>query len=379
MSTVPKELDPGALHPITAPQPSETIAPRGSFYIPSLDGIRAISFFIVFVAHAGFGEIIPGGFGVTIFFVLSGFLITTLLRMEFAKHGDIRLGSFYLRRVFRILPPLYIALLFGAVLAHFDTVRPGVPFLGTLMQCLQVSNYHQIFTRAPIILPGSGVLWSLAVEEHFYLIFPIVYLWMCRHLSVRRQVILLLSLCAAALAWRYALRYAFNATTLRTFMATDTRFDSILVGSIFAIVANPTLRDPVSSRIIQRMKWILPLAFGLLISTLVIRNGNFRETLRYTLQGVALVPIFIAAIHYQASPVVRFLNLPFVRFLGVLSYILYLCHFMILIRVGEAIHVNLYLQAILSLVLSLAFASAVHYGVERPLGRIRKKLSEASS
>jgi peptidoglycan/LPS O-acetylase OafA/YrhL len=147
LSTIAKELDAGALHPITAPQPTDTIAPKGSLYIPSLDGIRAISFFIVFVAHAGFGEIVPGGFGVTVFFVLSGFLITTLLRMEFAKHGDIRLGSFYLRRVFRILPPLYIALLLGAVLAHFDTIRPGVPFLGTLMQCLQVSNYHQIFTR----------------------------------------------------------------------------------------------------------------------------------------------------------------------------------------------------------------------------------------
>ncbi len=379
MSTIAKELDAGALHPITAPQPTDTIAPKGSLYIPSLDGIRAISFFIVFVAHAGFGEIVPGGFGVTVFFVLSGFLITTLLRMEFAKHGDIRLGSFYLRRVFRILPPLYIALLLGAVLAHFDTIRPGVPFLGTLMQCLQVSNYHQIFTRVPVILPGSGVLWSLAVEEHFYLIFPIAYLWMCRRLPVRRQVVLLLGLCVAALAWRYTLRYAFHANALRTFMATDTRFDSILLGSIFAIIANPTLHDPLSSRIIQRMKWMLPLAFALLIFTLVFRNDNFRETLRYTLQGMALVPIFIAAIHYQKSPVVRFLNLPVVRFLGVLSYVLYLCHFMILIRVGESIHVNIYLQTIISLAFALVFATAVHYGVERPLGRIRKKLSEASS
>jgi peptidoglycan/LPS O-acetylase OafA/YrhL len=374
-----KELDAGALHPVSAHQPTDTIAPKGSFYIPSLDGIRAISFFIVFVAHAGFGEVIPGGFGVTIFFVLSGFLITTLLRMEFARHGDIRLGSFYLRRVFRILPPLYLAILFGCVLAHFDTVQPGVPFLGTLMQCLQVSNYHQIFDAPAIMLPGSGVLWSLAVEEHFYLIFPIVYLWMCRHLPVRRQVILLLSLCAVVLAWRYVLRYAFHASDLRTFMATDTRFDSILLGSVFAIIANPTLRDPMSNWIIERMKWILPVAFALLASTLLLRDDNFRETLRYTLQGLALLPIFIAAIHYQKSPVVRFLNLPTVRFLGVLSYVLYLCHFMILVRVGESIHVNLYLQAVISFALALVFASAVHYGVERPLGRIRKKLSEASN
>lgn len=379
MSTIIKEVDPGALHPAGTRQPPDTIVPSGSFYIPSLDGIRAISFFIVFVAHAGFGEVIPGGFGVTVFFVLSGFLITTLLRMEFAKHGDIRLGSFYLRRVFRILPPLYIALLLGACLAHFDTLRPGVPFWGTLMQCLQVSNYEQINSRLPDIMPGTGVLWSLAVEEHFYLVFPLFYLWMCRRLTVRKQVWLLVSLCGAAFAWRGVLRYAFHASDLRTFMGTDTRFDSILVGSIFAVVANPTLRDPLSGWIIQRIRWILPLAFALLISTLVVRNGNFRETLRYTLQGLALVPIFIATIHFQKSPVVRLLNLPTVRFLGVISYVLYLCHFMILVRVSESIHVNLYLQALISLSLSVVFASAVHYWIERPLGRVRKKLSAAST
>ena len=378
VSTIAKDLDAGALHPISAHQPPDTIAPKGSFYIPSLDGFRAISFFIVFVAHAGFGDIIPGGFGVTVFFVLSGFLITTLLRMEFAKHGDIRLGSFYLRRFFRILPPLYIALLLGALLAHFDVSQPGVPFMGTLMQCLQVSNYHQIFGHGAI-LPGSGVLWSLAVEEHFYLIFPLFYLWMCRRLTVRAQVTLLLSVCAAVLLWRCYLRYVDHVGLIRTFMATDTRFDSILLGSVFAIVANPTLRDPLSSRIIQRMQWVLPLAFALLFSTFLVRNDNFRETLRYTLQCIALIPIFIAAIHYQKSPVVRFLNLPVVRFMGVLSYVLYLCHFMFLVRIGESVHASIYVQDLLALTASILFASAVHYWVERPLGRVRKRLSEATT
>src|SRR5713101_6087815 len=91
-------------------RPRESIAPPVSLYIPSLDGIRAISFFLVFFSHAGLGGIVPGGFGVSVFFLLSGFLITTLLRAEFARYQRISLGSFYLRRVLRILPPLYITL-----------------------------------------------------------------------------------------------------------------------------------------------------------------------------------------------------------------------------------------------------------------------------
>ena len=78
------------------------------FYIPSLDGLRAVSILIVFVSHAGLDSV-PGGFGVTIFFFLSGYLITTLLRREFEADGTIGLGQFYWRRAWRILPPMYAA------------------------------------------------------------------------------------------------------------------------------------------------------------------------------------------------------------------------------------------------------------------------------
>jgi peptidoglycan/LPS O-acetylase OafA/YrhL len=80
------------------PTSGESIVPKGGLYIPSLDGIRAISFFLVFFAHAGLGKVlVPGGFGVTIFFLLSGFLITTLLRMEYLRYKRISLKDFYLR------------------------------------------------------------------------------------------------------------------------------------------------------------------------------------------------------------------------------------------------------------------------------------------
>jgi len=355
----------------------DTIAAPGSFYIPSLDGIRALSFLLVFVAHAGLGDYIPGGFGVSVFFLLSGYLITTLLRMEYSRYREISLRSFYLRRVFRILPPLYIVLALGALLSHFDKSGPGIPLLGTLSQIFQVSNYYQIYSTLAPTIPGSGVLWSLAVEEHFYLIFPVLYLWMLRRFSAARQALVLLCLCGAALLWRCLLIYGLHADFNRTFFATDTRFDSILFGCIIAIVLNPMLNDPLYSALLRHMRWLLPVSTLLLLATFLTRNDEFRETFRYSLQGVALTPLFIAAIQYRSSPLVRFLNLGSVRFLGVLSYSLYLCHYIILTSIHDAWNGNQILIAILAFCAALLVATLIHYWVERPCARIRKRLSKA--
>jgi peptidoglycan/LPS O-acetylase OafA/YrhL len=369
------ELTVNPIH--AAVPPHETITPTGNLYIPSLDGIRAVSFFLVFFSHVGFGDIVPGGFGVSIFFLLSGFLITTLLRTEFAYQGRISLGNFYLRRVLRILPPLYMTLALAMVLTLIGKGRSAIPLPGTFAQVLQVANYYQIWASDPRIMPGSGVLWSLAVEEHFYLIFPLLYIWMSSRLPVRRQTVLLLALCAAALVWRCVLHFHFHADDIRTNFGTDTRFDSILLGCVFAIIANPVLHDPLHEWLLGRMKWLLPLCVAVLLGTFLYRSESFRETLRYTLQGLALIPLFIAAIQYQKSWPVLLLNLPFVRFLGVLSYSLYLCHAIILEGIASAWTANLAVRGGVSLVCAFCFASAVHYWIERPCTRIRKRLSKA--
>ena len=359
------------------------MAPAASPYIPSLDGIRALSFLLVFLAHAGLGEVlIPGGFGVTVFFVLSGFLITTLLRLEFARSGRISLGAFYLRRVLRILPPLYITLVF-AMVVHRLGGHPGIPVAGTLAQALQVSNYYQIYASPSVTIPGTDVFWSLAIEEHFYLLFPLLYLWMCGRLPAGRQAVLLLGLCVAVLAWRCLLHFHFHAGLTRVYYGTDTRFDALLFGCVFAIIASPVLRDPLHDWLLRRTFWLLPLCLIVLLGTFLVRDAAFRDTLRYTLQGVALIPLFIAAIHYRKSWPVRFLNLPLVRFVGVLSYSLYLCHSIIIYQcnmlvargaIGKWV-VGPVLIGVVSLAVSLCFAILVYYGVERPCARLRKQLS----
>ena len=251
-----------------------------------------------------------------------------------------------------------------------------IPIPGTIAQILQVFNYYQIYADPPTFLPGTGVLWSLAVEEHFYLVFPLLYACMCPRLSVRGQSFLLLALCGVALVWRCVLHYFnFHDSFDHTYMATDARFDSILFGCVFAVAANPVLDDPLYRRTLRAMKWLLPVSVAVLLATFLVRNESFRETLRYTVQGLSLIPIFMAAIYYQKSWPVKFLNLPLVRFLGVLSYTLYLCHSIIMESIGSVLTTSPVLSSAASLVCALVFAVLVHYGIELPATRLRKRLS----
>jgi peptidoglycan/LPS O-acetylase OafA/YrhL len=363
-----------------AVRPGESIVPKGGLYIPSLDGIRAVSFFLVFFAHAGLGKVlVPGGFGVTIFFLLSGFLITTLLRLEYSRFKSISLKDFYLRRALRILPPLYVTLALSVLLVTLGKVSTGIPIAATLSQALQYANYYQIYAENPVSMPGTGVFWSLAVEEHFYLLFPLIYVWMCPRLSNTRQALVLLILCAVALAWRCLLFFHFHSSFDRIYLATDTRFDSILLGCVLAIAASPVLRDPLHELLVTQMRWLVPVSLAVLLATFLWRGEGFRSTFRYTLQGVALMPLLIAAIRFQDSLAVRILNLPWVRFLGVLSYSLYLCHSIILEAIIRTTARGPVFIGAAGVICALIFATFVHYVVERPCTRVRKRLSRVLS
>ena len=139
---------------------------KGAFHIPSLDGLRAVSFGIVFVAHAGLEHFVPGGFGVTVFFFLSGFLITTLMRTEFEKSGTLSLKAFYLRRVLRILPPFYFVLSVATALTGLAILGGTLDRQAVAAQFLHYANYWIVAHGYSGQALGTGVYWSLAVEEH---------------------------------------------------------------------------------------------------------------------------------------------------------------------------------------------------------------------
>src|ERR1700691_436129 len=116
--------------------------PADSGKIPSLDGVRAVSFLIVFLAHAGLDRIVPGRLGVDIFFLLSGYLITLLLLREHAKTGAISLKLFYMRRALRIFPPMYAILGTTLALLWFSHQMAGITRAGLYSQLFYYQNYN---------------------------------------------------------------------------------------------------------------------------------------------------------------------------------------------------------------------------------------------
>src|SRR5262245_11036580 len=122
---------------------------------------------IVFLAHAGLGDRIPGGFGVTVFFFLSGYLVTTLLRMEHDRHASVSLRAFYLRRVLRIWPPFYTVLTFAMLLTISGLLPGELEFRPVFAQWMHFANYWIVLNGYDGLAAGTVVYWSLAVEEHF--------------------------------------------------------------------------------------------------------------------------------------------------------------------------------------------------------------------
>lgn len=346
-------------------------------HIPSLDGLRAVSFLLVFVAHAGLEKYVPGGFGVTIFFFLSGFLITTLLRGEFERHAFINLRHFWLRRTLRILPPFYLVLV-ASILVSLLWDPPGTlnpP--AVLSQALQYTNYWVIghgFEGQP---KGTGVYWSLAVEEHFYLVFPWLFIALQKgRFSARGQALTLWALCALVLLWRAYLVFHDHASLNRTYMASDTRVDSILFGCALAVWNNPVL-DEVA---LDERRWkslYTPAAVLILVACLFTRGDAFRETLRYSLQGIALTVLFIAAIRYHRWAPFAWLNHRLMIFIGLLSYSLYLLHLAVLMRMEQALPaLDPVVRAVLALGLAVGLAYAIYLTIEKPAARLRRRLSE---
>jgi peptidoglycan/LPS O-acetylase OafA/YrhL len=345
---------------------------KPGFRIVSLDGIRAVAALIVFVSHNGLEELIPGGFGVSIFFFLSGYLICTLLRMEYAGTGWINLRDFYLRRVYRIFPPFYIVLLLFAVppFGHLGRETTAAAVIG---QIAQLTNYVSVFGTQKII-PLTAPMWSLAVEEHFYLLFPVALRALLGRFDSRRIALILLIACAAALAWRYVLVFALHASPDYIYVATDTRFDALLYGCVMAIAFNPAL-DQNCLRLSARV-WgvIVAASLAVLAFTLVYRDPVFRQTLRYTLQGIALFPVFFCAVRYHRWLIFRWLEHPWVRGLGIISYTFYLVHEKCLQMAGRLVGHGLLVRGVVGLLFTIAVSTLMYYLVERRFAALRKKL-----
>jgi peptidoglycan/LPS O-acetylase OafA/YrhL len=359
----------------------------------ALDGLRAVSILIVACSHilslAGV-EFIPGGFGVTVFFFISGFIITRLLLQEHADTGRINLLSFYLRRFFRLAPALLVYVAVSVVAMSSLGLRiPGSDVLAVL---LYYANYHNIWTGfvvkgADAVFSPLAITWSLAIEEHFYFLFPVILVIMRNRTA--RLVWLLCTFVVAVALWRTFLVFKVGLAALppnRIYMATDTRLDSIAYGCLLSVLfyrgATESNRSVVFILDLLRSRVALCATAVLLLLSFMWRGPEVRETLRYSMQGIAMIPLFCSL--FWKTPAPRWLQLPLesqpMLFIGAISYSLYLYHFLALALVQSALSAAApYLQIPVAWFLAIGGSIFSYYVVEGPARRFGSRLATRTS
>ncbi len=340
-------------------------------YIPGLDGVRALAVLLVMAAHFGLSRVVPGGFGVTAFFFLSGFLITRLLIAESEASGRIHLKNFYLRRFARLYPALLFMLIGSTLLfAAFKLGGPtrgemiAAPFYG--MNILLVLQSYGLGSTAMSWSP----LWSLAVEEHFYLLFPLVLV--LAGARWKRAIGAVSVLILLVLLWRIIIVFGTSLPSQTyTYVMTDARIDSILWGCLASLLLHARSSLRTSPWLIGWRPAVL--AGAVLLLTFLFRDAAFRQTIRYTAQGAALM---VLVFNLYFNPVFGFvittLEFPLLAWLGRLSYPLYLWHY-VAADFWERLLGHSPWIIPLSLVFSLALAVLSFYGIEKPARALRQR------
>jgi len=357
-----------------------SVPPASERYIGELDGVRAVAVGIVVCAHYHLIPYIPGGFGVTLFFFLSGYLITTLFYAEYKSTHDVSIPRFYLRRWLRLTPPLIISIVLGNIFYHQTRYSVGsdpVPIGTTLAALFYYMNYYALFFDLdPDKMTPFGINWSLAIEEHFYLIWPLII-----RKNIRKSdslFLIVLGLCLTVLLWRMIARFDLHLSVAYTYLATDCRIDSILYGALLRILfetrwAGAAVRV-LSSRTCQIS------AILVLFASFIIRDDDFRETIRYSLHGLVLMPLFTLVLVGDPKSLLRraLSNAPMVL-IGRLSYSIYLFHLMARTPAeayfGTPFGIG---PTLFGLALTGALAYTIFILVERPLARLRHRFRSES-
>lgn len=307
-------------------------------YLPGLDGIRALAVLGVMFYHADLTWM-PGGFlGVDVFFVLSGFLITSLLLEEFARSGRIDFKRFYVRRARRLLPALLLMLaVVGAAAAFF--YRDAAPAFRTdaLASLLYVNNWWYIiadqsyfdFIGRPPLLKH---LWSLAIEEQFYLIWPVVVLLLLKFGRVRAVRWTALIGAVASTVWMAVLAMSNGFPELadpsRAYFGTDSHIMGLLIGAALATVWRP---GQLSTRLAPGAKALVTgigIAALLTVVWIFWQVGEFSGWLYRGgfLLFAVIVAVLLAAAAHPGAPFGRALGTQPWRYIGQRSYGLYLWH-----------------------------------------------------
>jgi len=180
---------------------------------------------------------------------------------------------------------------------------------------------------------------------------------------------ILIATCLVTLVWRYVLIVILDSPASRTYYATDSRVDSIVFGCLLALLKNPI--ESLSPKLLNWKDYsILGASILALISTLIIRNGIFRETLRYSIQGIALAPLFYYSISQHNHCFFKILNNSLIRKLGQYSYSIYLIHFVVIVNLS-GLQISVTMKVLTEIGLVILYASLIDIFIDKPFIRLR--------
>ncbi|CAN5542628.1 acyltransferase family protein [soil metagenome] len=344
--------------------------------MPALDGLLGLAVLGVLLFHAG--HLVGGFLGVDLFFTLSGFLITSLLLAEGAQVGRIGLGGFWARRARRLLPALAVVLVAVAFYAWFladpdELVRIRGDALATIGY---VANWREVFAGQDywLLFLGASPLqhtWSLAIEEQFYLVWPLVVSGLLVVTGRRRLPAVLLGVSlvlAAGSAWLMSALDEPGEHT-RTYYGTDTRAAAILLGvSLAAFLA---LRGPVRS-LAARVALEVAAVAGVVLLALAWINADGRSDYLYDAGflalAVAATAVIAGAAHPRPSVVGRALSFPPLRWVGLVSYGAYLWHWPVFVVLDDgSTSLSGWGLVAARLAVTFAIAAASYVLLERPI------------
>jgi peptidoglycan/LPS O-acetylase OafA/YrhL len=344
--------------------------------MPGIDGLRALAVAAVFVYHAH-ASWLPGGFlGVDLFFVISGYLITSLLLSEFGHTGRVGLGAFWARRARRLLPAVFV-LIAACLIAGFAFERGQVElrwdalasifYVANWRFILEHESYFAQFGRPPLLRH----LWSLSVEEQFYLLWPPL---LVLGLRLRRRFIVPSLLAVAALAstaWMAFLYDRDPTDVSRVFYGTDTRAAPLLIGSLLAFAWVPSNLPSLGPRWIRRgLDSVSMLALGAVVFAFVSIDDHDTDLYHggFLLLAVC-ASLLLATVAHPQSVLGRVLARPIPRWLGQRSYAIYLWHWPVLAftRPGIDVRMSHVLLFALQVGLTLVLADLSYRLIERPI------------
>ena len=357
-----------------------------SKYLPSIDSLRALAVLAVIIYHVDVNYL-PGGFlGVDLFFVLSGYLISSLIIKEFRKTGTVNLYNFYIRRARRLLPAVYFMITVGlVVMVLFNEVLLRKSHLDAIFGYIYSSNWWYIFHKLDYFDSFGAQspfkhLWSLAIEEQFYMIFPLLFLLVNgkkkskdgTYKLNKNFLYVVLGLILVSLI-AHILLFDINNIS-RIYFGTDTRAFSLLVGVVGAILYP---MERLHSKVTPQQNIIYSVVSLVSIATLITVMVYTSEYNTWLYRGgfllVAILGlIVIISSGKQHTLMSKLLSFKPVVFIGKISYSLYLWHFPILVLttpVSEIGNPNI-IFVILRVILTFILATASYVFVETPIRKL---------